>query len=278
MNRRGRALAFAITAILAAVPGLAAQDPDSGLGDLGALFQALSSPAPTPAPSAARFNTARVPVPTPTMAEKRACPVCGTAVPAAKSQASAVWGSRLDLRLFGAGVVDPPDLPICPSCRCPLYADSIGALEADRLRAFVGTPEYKGIERAHFPYYFLARVQEAKAVPLRYGSYSIALSYLRAAWQAEDYRDEARTALYLEKALAWMDAYAREVKRGDYYYATSRLLPAEILRRLGRFAEAEARLKPLEREPDFSSAYLKKIVKAELALVAAGERSPQASP
>jgi hypothetical protein len=115
-------------------------------------------------------------------------------------------------------------------------------------------------------------------VPLRYGSYSIALAYLRAAWQAEDYRDDARTSLYLEKALSWMDSYAADVRRGDYYYATSRLLPAEILRRLKRFSEAETRLKLLDVDADFQTSYLKRIVAAEMALVKAGEWMPQTSP
>ncbi len=255
--------------LLVLVSPLSAQDDGD---DLLELFNLFISPLPIASPSASS------PSPAPSIMPKTVCPLCGTSFPSSAKSPGVVWGMRLDLRTWGKGIVDPPELPVCPSCGFVVYSSSIGPTELGRLRLFVASEAYKKIPAGHYPYYYLAVLRESGVVPLKDGSYSIAHAYLQAAWQAEDYKDSARERLYLEKALSWMDKYAKEVKRGDYYYPTSRILPADLLRRLGRFPEAEGRLRPLESDPDFQAAYLKRIIAAELSLIKVQDSSPQASP
>jgi hypothetical protein len=262
----GSLIAFSIALALAP---LSAQTDEESLFNL-----LIPSFLPILSPPAAAATPAPLPSPIP----MNLCPVCGTSFPGVAKQHSAVWGIRLDLRTFGKAVRDPPDLPMCPNCRFVIFKTSFTDTELARLRAYVASDPYKKIEARHFSYYYLAKILEAKAVPLKDGSYSIAHAYLQAAWQAEDYKDAGLVALYLQNALTWADAFAKESKPGDYYYPTSRLLPGELLRRLGRFAEAAARFAPLEKDQNFSAAYLQRIIAAEQALIRVQDSSPQASP
>lgn len=250
------------------------EDGDASLIDTSLLRAIIgSSPAPTP--------SSLFPVPTPRAPSaapaQKLCPVCGTAFPFMPAKPGTAWGMRLDLRLTGP-VTDPPSLALCPSCGFPVYDESIQEPELGRLRGFVASADFKNIDARHFPYYRLAFIREKRLVQMNAGDYDIAHAYLQAAWQAEDSGDDVAVRLYLEKALHYSLSHALSCPPNDRYYPTSRLLPVELLRRLGRFSEAASRLESFQGERSFQAAYLQRIIKAETALIEVEDGRPAPSP
>jgi hypothetical protein len=188
-----------------------------------------------------------------TIEQEFLCPICGTHWQQRIETSGHSNGLRLDLRQVG-DVVDPPTLPQCVKCRFPLFSDRLTAQASDpkkalafkRLRTFVMGADFQMLAAKNPPYFALAQVQQFLGAPHRV----VALSYLRASWQAED--RELVCHRLLEKArehyaAALGERGVDEKRRGDI-----ELLCGEIERRLGRWDDAEKRFRELE-----SSALLK---------------------
>jgi hypothetical protein len=231
------------------------------------LMKQLSS-VQTPAPAA---------TPVPIKPVTMLCPVCGQTLTPLAADKGATWGYRLDLRRVGP-VKDPPALLVCPNCRFPVFKTDFTDTELTRLRAFLKSAEYAAIPYQSVPYYYVALIKERRLVRLPAGDYDIAHAYLQASWQAEDMNEPALRDAYLGKALVYVQSALKTVKRGDPYFPTLHILNAELRRRLGKFSEAKAILRPLVKDKDFQAAYLKRIIAAEEALVKVEDSSPANSP
>ena len=175
------------------------------------------------------------------------CPVCGTHWEQRVETSGHSRGLRLDLRQLG-DVVDPPTLPQCPKCRFPLFSDRLLEQSNDpakapafrQLRTFVRGADFQMLTAKNPSYFALAQVQQLLKAPHRV----IALSYLRASWQAED--REVICRRLLEKALEHYAAARAEVRRDYRLRGDLALLCGEIERRLGKWDDAEKRFRKLE--------------------------------
>lgn len=248
-------------------------DADSGL-DLGKilnqqLLQQLLKVSPAPSPAAVQPSAS----PAPTPAFRYACPLCGESFPGTAPYKGVAWGYRLDLRMYGR-IKDPPDAPLCPACRFPIFRSAFGETELSRLRPYVNSGEYKSIDPRHVPYYYVARLREKGLLSSKNGDYDIAHAFLQAAWQAEDLGDKALESGYLERALFYAERHGKAAKKDDPYYQTAKILTAELLRRLGRFAEAESALRSIEKAPEFSATFLQDIISSELAYIRLEDSAP----
>jgi len=249
---------------------------DSSL-DLGKLLnqqllQKLLKASPSPSPKAAATATAATPA-TPSPVYYYVCPLCGTTFPGAAPYKGVAWGYRLDLRMYGQ-IKDPPDAPLCPKCRFVIYKSTYDETELSRLRPYVPSAEYQGIAQRNTSYYYLAFLREKGMVKMKNGDYDVAHAYLQASWQAEDLGAKDLQARYLERALFYVERYAKTAKRDDPYYTTVKILGAEIERRLGRFAEAEGSLKSIEKEEAFKPKYIQDIIASELAYIQVEDSGP----
>jgi hypothetical protein len=182
-----------------------------------------------------------------TMEREYLCPVCGTHWEQRIETSGQSRGLRLDLRRLGE-VVDPPTLPQCTKCRFPHFSDRLVAQANDpekapafkRLRTFVMSPDFQMLAGKNPSYFSLAQVQEFLGAP----HHVIALSYLRASWQAE-----GRPAIcqrLLEKARAYYVAALAATGADVRRRGELALLCGEVERRLQKWDEAERRFRGLE--------------------------------
>jgi hypothetical protein len=252
-------------------------DSSSSLNVGSLLNQLLLKQALTASATPSRSSGAATPAPAPTPVYHNVCPICGTSFPGTAPYKGVAWGMRLDLRMYGQ-IQDPAPAPLCPKCRFVIYKTTYEETELSRLRPYVNSAEYRGIDQRNVSYYYLARLREKSMVKMQNGDYDIAHAFLQAAWQAEDLGDSGLTRQYLEKALYYTERYAKTAAKTDAYYTTVKILAAELLRRLGRFPEAEAAIERVEGGAEFQAAYLQRIIAAEKALIAVEDPRPADSP
>ena len=187
-----------------------------------------------------------------TIEQEFLCPICGTHWEQRIETSGHSMGLRLDLRQIG-DVADPPTLPQCVKCRFPLFSDRIAAQANDpakerafkRLRTFVMGADFQMLAAKNPSYFALAQVQEMigdKDHPTPHRV--IALSYLRASWQAED--RPANCQRLLEKAREHYVAALGEKSADDRLSSDLALLCGEIERRLGKWDDAEKRFREME--------------------------------
>ena len=175
------------------------------------------------------------------------CPICGTHWEQRIETSGHSRGLRLDLRQLG-DVVEPPTLPQCAKCRFPLFSEQLLAQAGDpakarafkRLRSFVLGADFQMLAAKNPSYFALAQVQELLEAPSR----NIALSYLRASWQAEDRGPICRRLL--EKALGHYVAALAGTSPEDRRRGEFALLCGEIERRLEKWDDAGKRFRALE--------------------------------
>ncbi len=258
-------------------------DSDFNLGSLvnEQLLKQLLRPSASPAPASGAQSLSSAlkagPSPLATPVYHHACPLCGASFPGTAPYKGVAWGYRLDLRMYGQ-IKDPPDAPLCPQCRFPLYKSSYTELELSRLRPYVNSPEYKAIDARHLPYFYLAHLREKGIVAAKNGDYDIAHAYLQAAWQAEDLGEKKLETSYLETALRYVERFSKAAKRQDPYYPSAKVLGVELKRRLSRFTDAQMELARFEKDPEFSAPFLQRILAAEKALIQVEDPSPSNSP
>ena len=178
-------------------------------------------------------------------------------------------GLRLDLRQLGE-IVDPPTLPQCPKCRFPMFSDRFAGPLVDRLRPFVRGGDFQMLARKNPPYFALAQVQSYLNAPDRH----IAMSYLRASWQAEEREGVCRRML--EKAHTHFVAALAVAGQPDAKLDEMSMLCGEIERRLGRWDDAEKRFRAIEESGRLKDSPKAPVIGIQLALIARRDSAPAA--
>ena len=203
------------------------------------------------------------------------CPICGTHWEQRIETSGRARGLRLDLRQVG-DVVDPPSLPQCTKCRFPLFSERLAAQANDpakaqafkQLRSFVRGADFQMLASKNPSYFALAQVQQLLKAPHR----NIALSYLRASWQAED--REAVCRRLLEKAHEHYVAALAEAGTDDRLHRDLALLCGEAERRLGKWDDAEKRFRELESSGTIKGTPQANIPALQLRLIAQHDSAP----
>ncbi|MDD2805739.1 MAG: hypothetical protein PHV33_09300 [Elusimicrobiales bacterium] len=186
------------------------------------------------------------------------CPLCGRDFYAQLDVPDADYEMRLDLKPLGA-LPGPWRLPECPGCGLVIYSSRLPKDELARALRIAASPDYlKHATRS--TYYKTGVLYGLLGKP----DYLLANTFLKASWQ-----EEASPALLkedLELALKHFTACAAACKGAEQ--ENSRLLIGELLRRLGRFAEASAQLSALKADKGFQNNFFADIVDFQLKLCA----------
>jgi hypothetical protein len=173
------------------------------------------------------------------------------------------YGSALDLMPTGATLAPWP-LAKCPSNHFVIYKQKFTADELSRLRRYVASAEYRALAAEHTSYYLAAALQA------HLGATSAQLRYvlLQATWQARVgplYRD------YAQKALEAFTQALAGPARDPEEWLLDQFLAGELERRLGRFDQAVARFRALEKHGDVDRFGFGETLRLQLHLAGTGE-------
>ena len=163
------------------------------------------------------------------------CPLDGFEFTAELPMSGTSFGMMLDMKPVGP-IAAPWWRAECPQDGLVLYRE-FSEPEVDRLHGYVASPEYRLMLENDTQYWRIAHLMEF----LGESEEAIAWAYLQATWEAGD----VRYASYAAKAL---DAYAKALDGlagGSEAALTNRLVQIELLRRLGRFEQADAAARQL---------------------------------
>jgi len=193
------------------------------------------------------------------------CPIGGEKFTTRLVGSGTAFGQYLDRRQFGA-TVSPWPLAKCPTNGFVIFRKDFSAAEKSRLEAIVASAEYRALQASETNYYLAAHLKRALgASPLE-----LFPTLLAATWEATG---DARYDRYATEALATLE---RVMAKPDATFEDPlghAQLAAELERRLGRFDAAHRRLSALL--PQVQGTGLEPLVRQELRLVDARDRSPQ---
>ena len=196
------------------------------------------------------------------------CPIGGGVFTAQVVMSYSQFGSRFDLRPIGA-LVAPIPLPVCPSNGFVMYSREFTDEELTQLADIVASSDFQAARAVHSDYYMVAYMRER----LGASDYTLGHTYLSASWEVEDQAGE-RPAQYLGLALAAFDRFLVDAVPGDDWW-TAQILSANLLRRLGRFAEADARLSALPVDDLPPGPGLRSVISQLAALIDARDPAPR---
>lgn len=197
------------------------------------------------------------------------CPLCDDSFTFRIVPQELRTGLRLDFKQFG-NQETPAPLPECRKCDFVLVDAGHGELssrEIELLRELVGSERYEAA-REETSYFRLAVALEKLGRPPE----EIAFAYVAASWQVDE--SVVRCQIYLARALAWYETYLAQSAAISAARVRAMLLKAEILRRLGRFAEAEEFLADLAYHPAMKHPMEQNIIQQQRDLVAAQDDEP----
>lgn len=195
------------------------------------------------------------------------CPLCATHFRARLAGSGTATGTRLDLQ--GTGYIAQPWPQLrCPKCNLILFKD-FSPRELKAARAFVYSQEYIAlVAKKTSTHVLLARLLER----IGGGHRELGHAFLAASWGVSPRTEEWRIAM--TESLRHFEAFLRAPSRRNAEWATAALLRGEILRQLGRFAEAAQHLRTLEKQSSLIRARHRDYVNQELALIAESDSEP----
>jgi len=192
---------------------------------------------------------------------EQTCPLDGKTFKTELDMSGTTFGKQLDLKPVGATAA-PWRIPVCPLDGFVLYQEKFSAEELADFKTYVASAEYSAwVKKQETSHYLLARLLEHRGEPEK----RVAWFFLQATWQVD--KDPARYAEYAGEALARYAKLAASLPETDEQWSTAGLVAAELERRLGRFEEAQKRLRALAARPAFAEGFLRDLCNYELALV-----------
>jgi len=196
------------------------------------------------------------------------CPIGGEKFKQSTVASGTQFGVHLDLKPFGATAAPWP-LPVCPGNGFVMYREDFDKAQLKKLAALIATPAYRDAVREDTPYFRAAmQMREVGEAPD-----AIAFNLLKASWETD-----AQPARYARYAAATLDALraSQAAGAGDAEQRlTFDVLIGELLRRLGRFEEADAHFAALQAAPTPLPETLARVLRQERALIAARNAAPQ---
>lgn len=196
------------------------------------------------------------------------CPIGGETFTQRMATSGYQYGMQLDIKPVGA-IAAPLPLPECPGNGFLIFDEGLSDADIDRLTAVVASREYQAMRGRESTYYRAAHLQRALGQPV----HRIAWTLLRASWQAGG----DQYLRYAEEALAEYRKALQGPPDGEFtteLQDSAHIVIGELLRRLGRFDEAQAHLRALQERKDWQDTPLAAIVQQELRLIAARNPLP----
>lgn len=197
------------------------------------------------------------------------CPVCDDKFKYRLVMQELRSGLRLDFKQFG-NPHSPTALADCKKCGFVIPDGGRDGLDRDQsavLKEMVRSDRFKAAED-ETSYFRLALALEALGRPPE----DIAFAYLAASWQVDD--EPIRCQVYLARSLSWYDMFLDRPEPATPARVRAMLLKAEIMRRLGRFAEAGEYLADLAYHPAVASQAHQNIIQQQKDLVDARDDEP----
>jgi hypothetical protein len=194
------------------------------------------------------------------------CPLCRWEFDATIDKSGTQFDMRLDLKPLGPTPA-PWLVPVCSKCRFVVYRRDIPDQELQNCRKIVASDEYrKHADRAS---YFLMGVLFER---LGKSEKDTAHVFLKASWQEEQRAENFKECL--ERSLKHFHLYVTNAEKHDETWQTAQVLIGELLRRLGRFADAQQHLTKLAKMEHFQGNLLAKVVAYELELCRKQDSAP----
>ena len=197
-----------------------------------------------------------------------ACPVDGVEFSFTDTASFSTWGAELDGKPMGSWTTPMP-IPQCPGSNFPVYRRDFDANDKAKIKVLVETPEYQAI-KDEAPYYVL-RFVLPKIEPDSEADPDFLL--LAATWQARD-KPEAY-ARYVSELVPLMDAKVHEQTAQDTDWWWRKIIVANLLRQVGDFEGATARLDALSGAPPAQTDFGQRVALTR-SLIAARDSRPQA--
>lgn len=195
------------------------------------------------------------------------CPLDGRAFAAAQPVSGTSFGIWLDLQPFGP-IAAPWPLPECPEDGFLLYKKEFSAEELAVFRAYTASGEYRALRETPGQYWRFSHLLEREGVPLEKRAFIL----LQSTWEADAEHYPARA----EKTLEAFGAVLRTGNMETEKILTARMVSGELERRLGRFADADARFEALKKdEACRASEVCCEAVARERSLIREGDSSKQ---
>jgi hypothetical protein len=201
------------------------------------------------------------------------CAVCENRYKAILTASSLQLGQRLDLQRVGA-IHEPPRIAVCGKCGFVEYREDAKYPDEELkvVRAYVNSDEYKKLVKTETTYYRFAKIWEKLKKPQS----ETAFAYLRATWEVEDNKDR-----YSTYATTCIEAYGKVVadeKADGNQRQMGRFLTGELLRRQGKFDEAQKHFDELLKLDESKKEPYPDLIKFELELIGKKNLEPQKIP
>jgi tetratricopeptide (TPR) repeat protein len=174
--------------------------------------------------------------------------------------------TRLDLKPLGP-IAAPWRKAVCPLCNFVLYSDKIPLDDLTKCKKIVQEKSYK--DNANRSSYFLLGLlyEGLKKDPL-----TLSHTFLKASWQESS--DEKKLQDDLIRSLNYFDVFLNEPRKpvppdaddDEDPYETAQLVKGEILRRLGRFADAKTYFSGLLKLKPYQGTFLGNTATFEISL------------
>lgn len=203
--------------------------------------------------------------------EKRVCPICSTNYETAVTNSATVLGSRLDMRPIG-GVKSPPRIGVCTKCGFVDYrhGEKYPKEELAITKAYVESDEFRKLAKDETPYYRAAQTYRK----LNRSPEEVATFLLYSVWEAEDKNDKSLLFRHLSECMAAAEQVSKDNTVADGTRETFGILKGELLRRMGKFEEAEAHFATLAGDAAYSMAPFPELIRQERDLVRRKDDAP----
>lgn len=220
--------------------------------------------------AAAMFVLAAIPAEATTMMKvTRTCPVGGAKYESFEIGSTSSFGIRLDLRPVGPAAYLP--FVECPNGFVVFKEEKdFTPEEIAKLTPVVASAEYQRLRTEHMIAYRIAYLRRA----LGEGERGLGWILMRAAWQAEDAKNETLRQTYLSEARRAyeLERAANPTPTDDWW--TASVILAEIARQQGRFEDAIAAVKALPTQQLPSDSPIPKVAKQIRAKAEARDAAP----
>lgn len=195
------------------------------------------------------------------------CPVCkikfATISPTISSGPEALDGRPLGIKFL------PP--AECPMCGGVFAEETLGNGELKRIETFIWSPEFQSARQSD------AWLRHAIILEkLERNNLKIADAYLKASWAAD--HDKSRQKHYQEKSLELLRSYLTSSDFSEEHSFAVNLKIGDLLRQLGKFAEAQRWFEKMQEQPDFKQGWRGMVIKRAQTLSARAETAPAPFP
>jgi uncharacterized protein (DUF2225 family) len=203
---------------------------------------------------------------------KRTCPICSTEYETNVTASGTQLGVRLDLRPIGP-IASPPRIGVCTKCEFVdfRHGEEYPEKELKTLKEYVLSDDYKKLAKGNTSYFLVGQMYEKLERP----PVDTGFVYLYSVWQTENDKEKDRLKKCLSASLAAFEKSLEDKERKAEQRQTIQILKGELLRRLGKFADAKDHFERLAKDDAFKTDPLPRLIEQQLEWIAKKNDQPQ---